>query len=289
MAGRECYKEINELLNRQLEEKKTLIAVHRGSWGGNLIENTVLTYEASLAMGADMFECDLSNSTDGVLYAIHDGGEMRLFGYPTNVKKLSSKEIDAMIFRNCIGEPSMRHVERFEEVLQHFTGTGALFNIDRAWWFLDQVHEVMQKYPEAAKQAVIKTPVKDEYLEFFKNCPVKYMYMPIAYNMEEIKKVLAIPEINMVGVELIAPNPEHELYQDENLAWLHEQGLYLWANTITLSGLEVHKLYGGMDDDTALSQGPDASWGVLMDKGLDILQTDWPVQLNAYRAKRAQR
>ena len=33
MAGQERYKEINRILNRELAEKKTLIAVHRGAWG----------------------------------------------------------------------------------------------------------------------------------------------------------------------------------------------------------------------------------------------------------------
>lgn len=40
MAGQERFKEINNILNKELEEKKTLIAVHRGTWGGNIVENT---------------------------------------------------------------------------------------------------------------------------------------------------------------------------------------------------------------------------------------------------------
>ena len=33
MFGRQEYREINGNLNRQLEEKQVLIAVHRGTWG----------------------------------------------------------------------------------------------------------------------------------------------------------------------------------------------------------------------------------------------------------------
>lgn len=286
MFGKECYKEINTLLNQQMEEKKFLIAVHRGTWSGNVIENTILSYEAALLHGADMFEVDLSPSTDGVLYDFHDGGELRLLGIRQNIKRLSSKEIDQLIFRNYLWEPSMRRVERFEDMLKHFTGTDVLYNIDRAWDCLDLVHEMMQKFPGAEKQAVIKTPVKDEYLEFFKNCPVKYMYMPIAYSMEDIRKVLAIPEINLVGAEIIALTPEDDLFQDENVRWLREQNLFLWANTIALSGLKANWLYGGMDDDLALEKGPDASWGVLLDKGINVMQTDWPLQMNLYRKQK---
>lgn len=69
MVGKKEYAQINELLNARLDAKKVLIAVHRGAWGGNIIEGTVPSLELALKMGADMFECDLSKSTDGVIYA----------------------------------------------------------------------------------------------------------------------------------------------------------------------------------------------------------------------------
>lgn len=136
-----------------------------------------------------MFECDLSKSTDGVIYAFHDTQEPRLLKTKQNVKTMTSAEIDALEFYNSIDEPSGKHVQRFEEVVKYFTH-GELFNIDRSWPILAETHELLKDYPHVVKQAIIKTPVKDEYLEFFQNCPVKYMYMPIVYNMEELRKVL---------------------------------------------------------------------------------------------------
>lgn len=153
MVGHEKYQDINKLLNERLAEKKVLIAVHRGAWGGNIIENTIPAYRTALDMGADMFECDLSLSTDGVLYVIHDGGELRLFGRSENIKSLSSAEIDSMEYRNCIGEPSGQKVQRFEEVLQYFTH-GELFNIDRSWPALSEMGAVMQKYLHLWKTSV---------------------------------------------------------------------------------------------------------------------------------------
>ena len=58
MFGRQEYREINGNLNRQLEEKQVLIAVHRGTWGGNVIQNTIQAYRIALDMGGDIFECD---------------------------------------------------------------------------------------------------------------------------------------------------------------------------------------------------------------------------------------
>lgn len=280
MIGKKEYASTNELLNARLDQKKVLIAVHRGAWGGNVIENTVPSFELALRMGADMFECDLSKSTDGVLFCFHDGYEQRLLNQKENIKTMSSAQIDTLVFQNSIGDTSGKHVQRFEEVLAHFTH-GELFNIDRAWSILAETDEVLRKYPHALKQAIIKTPVKEEYLEFFQNCPVKYMYMPIVYNMDELRKVLCYDQINVVGVEAIASSPDSEMFAEENLKWIREQGLYVWVNSITLS--DHHILSGTFDDDKALRDGEDTAWGVLMEHGYNVIQTDWPSQLAIYR------
>ena len=139
MVGKKEYAQINELLNARLDAKKVLIAVHRGAWGGNIIEGTVPSLELALKMGADMFECDLSKSTDGVIYAFHDTQEPRLLKTKQNVKTMTSAEIDALEFYNSIDEPSGKHVQRFEEVVKYFTH-GELFNIDRSWSILAEIH-----------------------------------------------------------------------------------------------------------------------------------------------------
>lgn len=111
------------------------------------------------------------------------------------------------------------------------------------------------------------------------------MYMPIAYSMEDVKKALAWPDINIVGVELIARTKEEELFQKENIHWIKEQDLYVWVNAITLSNEKKHVLFGGLNDDTALLDNPNHSWGKLFEMGVNVIQTDWPVQLQAYRKR----
>ena len=275
MVGKEKFKEINRLLNQKLEEKKVLIAVHRGCGCGNIIENTIPAYRAALQMHADMFECDLISSTDRVVYAFHDGYEMRLLRKRRNIKTYTSKEIDAFKYKNIIEEPAEYGVEKFEDILQSFQ-LGELFNIDRAWDILPEVISLLEKYPQAIHQAIIKTPVKKKYLDYLEECKMKVMYMPIAYNLEEIKTVLAYENINIVGVEMIAKNSEEELFQDCNIQWVKEQGLFCWANAITLGGSQKYDLFGGLDDDMAIKESPKKAWGKLIDKGINVMQTDWP-------------
>ena len=42
----------------------------------------------------------------------------------------------------------------------------------------------------------------------------------------------------------------------------------------------------GYDDDRSVKEGFDQGWGVLLDKGTDVIQTDWPELLSRYRDSR---
>lgn len=284
MFGKKEFREINILLNKKFEEKKALVAVHRGAWGGNIIENTTPSYKLALNMGGDIFEVDLICSTDGILYAYHDGGEERNLGCKDNIKTMSSSTINNLVYKNCIGLNSNIKVETFESILKNFTN-GELFNIDRAWDILPQVVNMVKKYPNSIKQIILKTYAKDKYLKFLNKCEQKFMYMPIVYNMEEVKNVLSYNNINTVGMEIIAKTKDEPLFKNENIEYIKNKNLFIWVNAISLSGLPSEYLFGGLDDNVALIENEDKSWGKMFDKGANILQTDWPLQCSRYRDK----
>lgn len=283
MIGKKCYKETNALLNEQLESKKTLIAVHRGVSGGNIVENTVASLETALRMGGDMVECDLSMSSDGIFYMFHDGQERRLLGITRNIMSLSSGEIDQLVYINSAGGPSGIHPQRAEELFSGFSD-GHLVNVDRAWrGDFEKALDFMSRYPHMLRQAVVKTPVKEKYLEILNRYPVKYMYMPIAYSREDVRLALSYPDVNTVGVEIIARTNLDELYRPDTVDWIHGLGLYVWVNTLSLNNLPKDICYGDMNDDRAVLSDPDGVWGTLIERGVDVVQTDWPVLLKEYR------
>lgn len=279
MVGKEKYKDINSLLNKELNEKKTLIAVHRGSPCGNIIENTIPAYQNALNLGGDMFEMDVIKSTDGILYTFHDGTEKRNLGENNNIKTMSSEKIDSLFYYNSIGSISRFKVNRFEDVIKRFNN-GELYNIDRAWDIFPEVFEVLNKY-DVMNQVILKSPVEKDVLDFLESNEKKYMYMPIVYSLEEIEMVLDYENINVVGLELIAKSSEDELFDDEAIANLRKKGLFVWANAITLDDEIV--LFGGLDDNISIIESPEKGWGKLFEKNIDIIQTDWPSLINKYR------
>lgn len=284
MLGRTKYADINGNLSDRLAEKRALIAVHRGSWGGDIIQNTCLAYELALKMGGDMFEVDLVQSTDGTVYCFHDGNETRVLGVRENIKTMSSAQIDAFEPVNQVGGRSEQKIERFENVLERFT-KGELFNIDRAWDIFPQILPMLDRHPGVRNQVLIKAPVNESALAAMAAHPVKYMFMPICYGMEDVKKTFAREDINTVGAEIIASSPKDELFLDESIQAIHDMGLFTWVNAITLGSVRSHPLFGLLDDNISIKQNPDLGWGRLFDKKIDILQTDWPSLLNEYRAE----
>jgi len=129
--------------------------------------------------------------------------------------------------------------------------------VDRSWGKFPQTIALLNRYPRAIKQALLKSPVNEKILEFLNECPQKYMFMPIVHSIKDAEKALGYPGINIVGMELIANKPEDELFRDEAVRFIHDKNLFVWVNAITLSGLSRHILYGGLDDNTALFKSKD--------------------------------
>lgn len=282
MFGKEEYREINKNLNKKLAEKKFLIAQHRGGAGGNCVENTIMAFKTSLLLGADMFELDVSVSTDGKLYCYHDTTEEMNLRMHRNIEEFSSGVIDELEQYNSIWEPSGCHVQSLEGVLQEFTN-GELYNVDRSWNKLEQTFELLNRYPHCVSQALLKAPAEKEFLDRYEREKTKFMFMAIAKKPEDIKLVLSYKNINVVGFELIARNEEDDMWQDSLIEKLHDEGYFVWFNSITLSRLERHILCAGYDDERSLREGFDRGWGVLVRKKADIIQTDWPSLLAEYR------
>ena len=283
--GQMRYAQINTPLSQKLTQKKCLIAAHRGSWGGNITQNTVGAYKAALQMGADIVETDVTATTDGVLYSFHDGNEQRVFGVEKSIRQMDSKEVENYHPINTCNELTAARINRLTEVLD-FLSHGELLNIDRAWNIIPQLLEVLDHYPNAKYQVVIKAPLKAKAAyEYLNAHPVKYMFMPICYSFEDVEAALSYPDLNVVGCEIIAFDEQMELFSDESIQRIHDRNLFVWVNAITLGDVGVRPLYAKLDDDVSVLEDPSLGWGKLFEKKIDVMQTDWPALLYQYRRK----
>lgn len=267
------------IIKEKLAMHPFLIAVHRGSSMGNIVENTIPAFQAGVQSGADILEVDIIRSTDGKFYLFHDGNEKRLLGQERNIKTMDSNEIDSLSYRNNIGHVVDFKVEKLEDVLNTFKGE-LLLNLDRSWEYWDTFLPFLDQF-DMQDQIILKSPVDPLYLDLLDAYPVKYAYMPIMKETSEIDIVEAYEHIYMIGMEIIAESQESPFYQDETIKRIKDKGLFIWINAIKLD--DDHILFANWDDDASIMKGPAFGWQRIVDKGADMIQTDWPSLLDNYR------
>ncbi|MHA1909232.1 MAG: glycerophosphodiester phosphodiesterase [Candidatus Thorarchaeota archaeon] len=101
---------------------KPLVIGHRGAPNVSP-ENTLQSFESAIQLGADMFELDLQESSDGHLVIIHDYHVERISDHKGMVSNLSLKELQSIDLGNGAFIPTL------EEVLDAFKGRIGI-NID---------------------------------------------------------------------------------------------------------------------------------------------------------------
>ena len=130
---------------------------------------------------------------------------------------------------------------------------------------------------------ILKSPPKAEHLALLEDMAPDICYMPILFNKEE-EELTARYKINYCMAELVFRQLSSPLVEDAFLRELKNRDILIWGNSINLN--ESNILAGGKDDRNAITGNPDDNWGWFIDKGFDVLQTDWPLLLRDYLVKR---
>lgn len=271
----------NESMIKELDKKKVLVAAHRGTCGGNVIQNTCLAYQNALLHGADMIEVDVSMTIDGVFFAFHNGEEKVELGVQRDIRDMTAREVESMKTLNVMQNYVGQRVERLDYVLEKFRDK-CFINIDRSWFYWEKIIAYL-KSKNMDHQILLKSGVHERLLKELEDSKTGLMYMPIVKTMEEWELVKQY-DINVVAAELIFDDVASPLAQKEFIKELKEQGIVPWVNAITLNDETI--LSGGMDDNNAIANGFDENWGKLMDLGFEIIQTDWPALLKNYINKK---
>ncbi len=286
MFGQAKFAALNSRINTRLAEVGVLVVAHRGCGHGSIADNTALAVKAAALSGADVVELDVSASRDGEFFCFHDGYEPELLGLQSNLQTLTAAEIDQASYL-WVDRPGRRaRVERLLPLLESCRGTGVLFNLDRSWWRWPQLLRALRSL-RMADQLILKCPAwEEDALGRLREFGVKFPFVPICATPEDVYRTIGDPDLNTVGAELITTTPEHPWFNPEVIKEFHKLGVFCFVNAETLTtGIP---LFGGMDDELAIDQGPDTVYGTLLDLGIDAIQTDWPWLVREVRDARRQ-
>lgn len=263
------------------KDKNILISAHRGTFGGNIIQNTIPAFENALNQGADILEIDIAQTINGDFFCFHTGLEAQLFGSAQNFEDMTTQEVLKCKLYNVIGEPTSQKLDLLNDVLDHFKDK-CLINIDRGWpYWLDVIKLLNDR--KMYDQILLKSPPTDALLTLLSENGHSIMYMPITRTADILQKIQKFKTRTHI-VEVIFHNDTSDIAQPTFIKEMHNQRVLVWVNAITLN--EAVILSGGHDDNRSLLGDMNDGWGWLVDQGFDIIQTDWPALLKNYTNSR---
>ena len=272
------HSNVKKNLEKKLAQNGCLIAAHRGTNGGNIVQNTLSAYLNAIAHGADIIEMDVAMTADGQFFCFHDGQEPLILRTEKNIKTMRAAELEKLYLINSANHHVSEKVNRLADVLPRLKGKNCFLNIDRSWPYWEEALKELDKY-DMYDQMFAKTPAERPYLDVLKRSGSPLAYMPIVKTKAQLDMVLADCH-NMVAVELVFKSDADEIVSDESIRRIKDKGLLVWGNSIRLNDKKI--LCALHDDDNAILNDPDSTWGWFLQRQFDIIQTDWPLLMKQY-------
>ncbi|MDF9826138.1 glycerophosphoryl diester phosphodiesterase [Ereboglobus sp. PH5-10] len=273
-----------KLFSRDIPD--VLVVAHRGDWR-YAPENSMQGIERSISLGVDVVEVDLQRTKDGVLILMHDSTLERTTSYKGKggdkgkVSEKTLEEIKKLTLKNGCGIRTKHKVPTLEELLVATKGR-VLINLDKADRYFDEVFALLKK-TGTTRQIIMKGgKPNDEVKRLYGAYLDEVIYMPIVNldkpNAEQIIRDFRAG-INPVAYELLYKHDTNPL--PKKLARELKGNALIWYNTLW------ENMAGGHEDECAITQGPDAAYGYLIDNlGTRIIQTDRSELLLDYLKKR---
>lgn len=263
-------------------QKKIQIAAHRGVSGANIPCNTPEAYQIALMQGADIVELDVAPSADGVLFAFHPGMEKPHLGSSKLIAEMKASEVAALRYLNQDDVPTHYGVSRLDDVLELLKGR-CVVNVDKFWRAPQAIADTIRRHG-MADQVIIKTPENAGYFDAVERFAPEMAFMPVIRHHDGCTKMLQTRALHCIGAEVLFEDDSDPVARPEYLEAMHRDGMLVWVNAIVYDEQAV--ISAGHTDDRALAGDFEGGWGVLADRGFDIIQTDWCAMLKQYLQNR---
>ena len=269
-------------LHEARKQTGILIAAHRGMVAGNIPHNSIPAFEAALNQGTDILETDVTLSGEGTPFIFHPRQEKNHLAMDVHIEQMKDAEIRELRYINSCGAKTEWGMPTLDEFLEIYKNR-CLINLDHGWDFFPVLIDAVRRHA-MEDQILLKAPAKAEYAKVMEQLAPDMMFMPIYKEEDTLTPLLEQMDVNFVGAELVFAEDTSPIAQPDYIRGHKEKGRLLWCNAILFNCKKP--LSGGHTDDVAVMGDPDKGWGWNIDKGFDIIQTDWTMALKAYLEKR---
>lgn len=169
-----------------------------------------------------------------------------------------------------------------DDILEFLKGK-CFVNVDKFWTAVEDISECIRRHG-MQDQVIVKAPAMPEYLDQLEKYAPDMPYMPIISQKDTITDELLRRNISFIGAEVLFYSDDDETASTAYIEAMHKRGLLLWVNSIIYDYRA--QIAAGHSDDAAIVGNTDASWGWLIDRHYDMIQTDWVLPLRLYMQSR---
>jgi glycerophosphoryl diester phosphodiesterase len=215
---------------------RTLVIPHGGG-DGLFPENTLLAFERTMAMGADVVDVDLRISADGVVVGFHDSTVDRITGSMGTVNKLTYAqlaEFDAGWAFSPAGSDTHPFrgqgvtIPTLESILQRFPTTLLSLDLkDETTAMVQPVCDLLREH-KRFNDVFVGSNDDPQIVEFRKQCP-DVQTSAIMADVYAERDARDSNDPNFVSAVAVNQPPfridNRELVDAESLAWAHDHGI----------------------------------------------------------------
>ncbi|WP_422356739.1 glycerophosphodiester phosphodiesterase family protein [Roseivirga pacifica] len=272
--------EFAELITMMKQPKPNYVMVvaHRGDWR-NFPENSLAAIQSCIDMGVDMVEIDVAFTRDGVPVLMHDKTLDRTTTGKGAVSSKTFAQLKMLRLRDGLGRPTDHEIPTLEEALVLCKGR-ILVNLDKAENRIPDLYPLLLKTGTIDQVALGSYKAYEEISSVAGDYLKKINYMPkikdnsraISAYLEQFEDSLNFSVLQVRFESETAATVEYLNVGDKYSSWI-------WVNTITANRSANHH------DDRAVTD-LDGSYGWLIERGVNMMQTDRPQLLLNYLRQR---
>lgn len=269
----EKSRELVQILNSSSDDY-VLVASHRGDWR-NAPENSIQAIKNCISMGVDIVEIDIKMTKDSILVLMHDRTLDRTTSGTGNILEWTFDSLKTINLRNGLRRVTRHQIPTLEEAMIVSKGK-ILINLDKAADYMDLVYEILVK-TGTVDQVILKGGKNlDQVKEQYGSLLDKIIYMPVVTeNHPQLEGFIDdfLKKQKPVAFEVIYRSDDSPMFP--MIKKIKSEGSRVWVNTLWES------LCGKHDDDRAVDD-PEGTWGWVIGRGANIIQTDRPQLLIDY-------
>lgn len=250
------------------------ISSHRGGPENHLCENSIATFENTLKHTYSMMEIDPHWTKDSVLVVMHDPTLQRTSTGKGRISDFTLKELQDLRLKDVKGNVTEHKIHTLDEVLRWAKGRAILVMDKKEVSMQDRVRAVEKSKAEA--YTIIMAYTFDE-AKICYNMNKNIMMQVFIPNPERLKEFdqTGVPWSNVVAFV------SHQMPADTRIFdMIHQKGALCILGTSRNLDLEV--IRGRVPDIRQLEK----SYNEYYRQGVDILETDIPVEVSKVVARR---